>query len=115
MDPLSALRQEREEQEESELQKALALSASCEPPPEPGFLDIEDDIQQAIRASEAQAEAEAARKRELMKQEDSSELFQAALRASRVDLGPRGVSQAAKVMATGDESLGQAGLLARTG
>ncbi|CAJ1390753.1 unnamed protein product [Effrenium voratum] len=42
--------------------------------------------------------------------EDDSELFQAALRASRVDLGPRGISQAAKIMATGDEKLGQQAL-----
>merc|ERR1719336_1828435 len=52
---------------------------------------------------------------ERMRQEDSSELFQAALRASRVDLGPRGISQAAKIMATGDETLGQAALVAKTG
>ena len=32
---------------------------------------------------------------------------QAALRASRVDLGPRGISQVAKIMATGDPNLGR--------
>merc|ERR1711941_84852 len=35
------------------------------------------------------------------------DLFRAALRASCLDLGPRGISQPAKVFATGDTSIGQ--------
>ena len=54
------------------------------------------------------------KKRQLLReQEDGSELFRAALRASTMDLGPRGISQAAKIMATGDQGLGQARVLAK--
>ena len=49
----------------------------------------------------------------MKEQEEGSELFKAALRASTLDLGPRGISQAAKIMATGDQHLGQARVLAK--
>lgn len=108
------MRRLREEQEERELQEALALSAAS-PDPEPKLLDDEDSIQRALRESELEAQAAEARRKELMRSEDEGELFQAALRASKVDLGPRGISQAAKIMATGDTGLGQAAAVAKTG
>lgn len=108
------LRRLRDEQEERELQEALALSAET-PVPEPNLMDDEDSIQRALRESEEEAKAAEARRQERMRSEDEGELFQAALRASRVDLGPRGISQAAKIMATGDAALGQASIVAKTG
>lgn len=99
--------------EDRDLQEAIALSANCSPP-EPTMTDDEDAIQRAIRESENEAKAAEARRLEVMRAEDEGELFQAALRASRVDLGPRGISQAAKIMATGDTTLGQALVVAQT-
>merc|ERR1719210_2423060 len=96
------------------IQEAMAASLGEPPPPDPGFIDDEDEITKAIKASELEAQRAEKMRLERMRQEDSSELFQAALRASRVDLGPRGISQAAKIMATGDETLGQAALLNKT-
>jgi len=110
----SEARRRREEEEDRQLREALALSAGEPPPPTPGFVDDEDEITKAIKASEQEIEKAEQKRRERMRQEDDSDLFQAALRASRVDLGPRGISQAAKIMATGDETLGQAALLNKT-
>lgn len=39
--------------------------------------------------------------------EEDDELLVAALKASRFDLGPRGISQVAKIFATGDATIGQ--------
>lgn len=60
-----------------------------------------------MQASEQTAADDLERKRQRHEEEDSSELFRAALRASCLDLGPRGISQAAKVFATGDPTIGQ--------
>lgn len=104
----------RRQEEDKLLQDAIQASLATPAPPEPGFEDDEDLIQKALKAS-MEAEKEAEKKRqELRRSEDDSDLFQAALRASRVDLGPRGISQAAKIMATGDEALGQAKLVAKS-
>lgn len=99
--------------EDRELQEALSLSAAVVPP-EPKLMDDEDAIQRAIRESEEEAKAAEQRRIEVMRTEDEGVLFQAALRASRVDLGPRGISQAAKIMATGDLNLGQADVVKKT-
>lgn len=111
----AGLERRRLEEEERLLQEALALSVATPAPPEPGLVDDDDAIAKALKASIEAAEAEEVKRKERMRSEDDSELFQAALRASRVDLGPRGISQAAKIMATGDTSLGQAALVAKTG
>lgn len=96
--------------EDRALQEALKLSLAGEQaPPPPDFVDDDDEIWKAIKASELEAQKATKREQERRRREDDSDLFQAALRASRVDLGPRGISQAAKIMATGDGSLGQAG------
>merc|ERR1712151_980415 len=65
------------------------------------------EIEAALRASEASAAEEAERIRKRHEEEDQSDLFRAALQASCLDLGPRGISQPAKVFATGDASIGQ--------
>lgn len=67
----------------------------------------ERELEAALKASELAAQEDLERKNKLHEEEDNSELFRAALRASTLDLGPRGVSQAAKVFATGDPSVGQ--------
>lgn len=104
----------RQEKEDSQLQEALALSSDSKPP-EPKLIDDEDAIQRALRESEEEARAAEVRRLEALRTEDEGELFQAALRASCVDLGPRGISQAAKIMATGDTGLGHAALVKKTG
>eukprot|EP00931_Biecheleriopsis_adriatica_P047664 TRINITY_DN27499_c0_g1_i2.p1 TRINITY_DN27499_c0_g1~~TRINITY_DN27499_c0_g1_i2.p1 ORF type:complete len:321 (-),score=108.67 TRINITY_DN27499_c0_g1_i2:126-1088(-) len=67
----------------------------------------EAEFEAALKASELAAAEDADRRRKRHEEEDSSDLFRAALRASCLDLGPRGISQAAKVFATGDPTLGQ--------
>jgi len=69
--------------------------------------------QQGLPASTSSASA--ARTRAAPARSSQLRQAEAALRASCVDLGPKGISQAAKIMATGDESLGQASLLSKTG
>merc|ERR1711924_536580 len=103
----------RQMSEDTELQKALALSAEVAQP-EPRLVDYEDAIMKAIRESEREAQVAEKKRIEAMRAEDEGALFQAALRASKVDLGPRGISQAAKIMVTGDESLGQAAVVLKT-
>merc|ERR1711998_4890 len=78
-------------------------------------IDDEDTVQKAIAESEKVAKEAEQRRIARDRAEDEGELFQAALRASRVDLGPRGISQAAKIMATGDMSLGHASVVKKTG
>lgn len=85
----------REAEEDAERRKQAAAAADMA------------ELEAALKASEAFAAEEAERIRKKHEEEDSSELFRAALRASCLDLGPRGISQAAKVFATGDPSLGQ--------
>lgn len=99
--------------DERNLQMVLELSAQDVQPTE-RLTDNEDELERALKASEEHAAKEAKKEQELRRREDDSELFQAALRASRVDLGPRGISQAAKIMATGDTSLGQAAVVLKT-
>lgn len=106
---------ERLSDEERELREAMLLSMVCAPPPEPALVDDEEAIQRAMKASIEEAEKAERKRRDIARREDNSDLFQAALRASRVDLGPHGISQAAKILATGDASLGQAAALAKTG
>mmetsp|Transcript_13017 Transcript_13017/g.22688 ORF Transcript_13017/g.22688 Transcript_13017/m.22688 type:complete len:354 (+) Transcript_13017:92-1153(+) len=67
----------------------------------------EAQVLEAMKASESTVEEERERIRQRHEEEDSSDLFRAALRASCLDLGPRGISQAAKVFATGDPTIGQ--------
>jgi len=67
----------------------------------------DEELEAASRASEETAAEQAERIQKQHEEEDGSPLFRAALRASCLDLGPRGVSQAAKVFATGDPSVGQ--------
>eukprot|EP00930_Biecheleria_cincta_P009136 TRINITY_DN110799_c0_g1_i1.p1 TRINITY_DN110799_c0_g1~~TRINITY_DN110799_c0_g1_i1.p1 ORF type:complete len:330 (+),score=85.81 TRINITY_DN110799_c0_g1_i1:80-1069(+) len=67
----------------------------------------EAQFEEALRASEQAVAEDLERKKKKHEEEDNSELFRAALRASCLDLGPRGISQAAKVFATGDPTLGQ--------
>jgi len=89
---------------------------SCGPPvPKPEYVDDEDELQKVLRASAEEVEKETAKKAVLRKKEDDSVLFQAALRASCVDLGPRGISQPAKIFSSGDASLGQSNVVAQTG
>jgi len=87
--------------EEAAFAEALAMSA-MDRPKTPEFDD--DEIQKAIRASAEEASS----KKQATYDED--DLLEAACRASLVDLGPRGISQPAKIMAAGDPSLGQQGL-----
>eukprot|EP00929_Paragymnodinium_shiwhaense_P069967 TRINITY_DN35367_c0_g1_i1.p1 TRINITY_DN35367_c0_g1~~TRINITY_DN35367_c0_g1_i1.p1 ORF type:complete len:325 (+),score=86.90 TRINITY_DN35367_c0_g1_i1:147-1121(+) len=106
VDSESRRRKTIEEEEERQLQEALARSTM------EGFGPVavnneEDELMRAIRESEEQLAAEKEKKRKEQETEDSTDLFKAALRASCIDLGPRGVSQAAKIFATGDSSLGQ--------
>lgn len=67
----------------------------------------EAELEAALKASEAAAAEHQERIKRQHEEEDGSDLFRAALRASCLDLGPRGVSQAAKVFATGDITIGQ--------
>merc|ERR1712070_557275 len=124
--------EEEEEEEEFEMARAVALSLERQEVPgsttidealaaasllgvQGEYVDDPDELAKALRESEEQAARDAERIRRMHKEEDESALFQAALRASRVDLGPRGISQAAKVMATGDATRGQAKVVAKTG
>lgn len=102
-------------EEERLLQEALALSVVEAEPPPPPYVDDEDELARVIRMSEELAKKEHEKEAARRRSEDASELFQAALRASRVDLGPRGVSQAAKIFHTGDATLGQAAVVERLG
>jgi len=65
------------------------------------------ELEAALAASEEAFAEHAERVRKQHEEEDGSDLFRAALRASCLDLGPRGVSQAAKVFSTGDATIGQ--------
>jgi len=65
------------------------------------------ELEAAFKASKEAAAEHAERVRKQHEEEDGSDLFCAALRASCLDLGPRGVSQAAKVFSTGDATIGQ--------
>ncbi|CAJ1432514.1 unnamed protein product [Effrenium voratum] len=94
---------------EDELERAIAASL-LEAAPERTPSHASEDVLRALQLSQEEHTKDQKRRDLLRKQEDDSELFQAALRASRVDLGPRGISQAAKIMATGDEKLGQQAL-----
>lgn len=67
----------------------------------------EAQFEEALKASEQAAAEDLEKIKQKHEEEDNSELFRAALRASCLDLGPRGISQAAKVFATGDATLGQ--------
>eukprot|EP00434_Breviolum_minutum_P024904 symbB.v1.2.021994.t2/scaffold1933.1/size95709/3 len=100
--------------EDLELEQALEASLFTGTPSDPPFQEDPKAVEKALKASEQEMGLEQekdAKKRDLIrKQEENSDLFQAALRASRVDLGPKGISQAAKILATGDATLGQASL-----
>mmetsp|Transcript_32864 Transcript_32864/g.104378 ORF Transcript_32864/g.104378 Transcript_32864/m.104378 type:complete len:311 (-) Transcript_32864:17-949(-) len=98
-----------------EMQRALDESKACPLPRVPDFVDDQDELQRALEASNQEAEKEEKKRKERMRREDGTDLFQAALRASRVDLGPRGISQPAKIFASGDATIGQASVLAKTG
>eukprot|EP00928_Gymnodinium_smaydae_P026960 TRINITY_DN21003_c0_g1_i1.p1 TRINITY_DN21003_c0_g1~~TRINITY_DN21003_c0_g1_i1.p1 ORF type:complete len:324 (+),score=92.42 TRINITY_DN21003_c0_g1_i1:65-1036(+) len=102
--------QRREQQEEErmlletsrrEAQEAARRRAKAEADAE------EAELEAALKASEKLAAEERERIKKRHEEEDSSELFQAALKASCLDLGPRGISQAAKVFASGDATIGQ--------
>eukprot|EP00927_Polykrikos_kofoidii_P014128 TRINITY_DN16160_c0_g1_i1.p1 TRINITY_DN16160_c0_g1~~TRINITY_DN16160_c0_g1_i1.p1 ORF type:complete len:428 (+),score=112.70 TRINITY_DN16160_c0_g1_i1:117-1286(+) len=67
----------------------------------------EAELEAALKASEEAIAEDRERIRKKHEKEDGSDLFKAALRASCLDLGPRGISQAAKVFATGDATIGQ--------
>mmetsp|Transcript_1544 Transcript_1544/g.3633 ORF Transcript_1544/g.3633 Transcript_1544/m.3633 type:complete len:207 (+) Transcript_1544:54-674(+) len=99
-------------EEDDELQKALEASMFEAPPARRGSIP-DAEIQGALRLSEEALAKDVKRAELIRKQEDGSDLFQAALRASKVDLGPRGISQVAKIMATGDPSLGKASVVAK--
>eukprot|EP00435_Cladocopium_sp_Y103_P062692 s177_g24.t1 len=67
------------------------------------------EVEEALKASRQEHQKDA-KKRDLIRKQEREG---AALRASRVDLGPRGISQVAKIMASGDPNLGQASVLAK--
>mmetsp|Transcript_56732 Transcript_56732/g.105030 ORF Transcript_56732/g.105030 Transcript_56732/m.105030 type:complete len:256 (-) Transcript_56732:64-831(-) len=102
-----------EDDEDGELQMAVALSMSSPLPPA-RFMDDPKEVERAISQSLESAAVEE-KQRTLQKRKEDPELLEAALRASLIDLGPKGVSQAAKIMDTGDDSLGHAKVLKRTG
>ncbi|CAK8989058.1 unnamed protein product [Durusdinium trenchii] len=106
---IAALEASRVRPEDLELERAIqaSLYARRESPE-----DLKD-VEAALKASQQDQEKDSKQRDLIKKQEDGSDLFQAALRASRVDLGPRGISQVAKIMATGDPNLGQAQVLAK--
>mmetsp|Transcript_44114 Transcript_44114/g.104385 ORF Transcript_44114/g.104385 Transcript_44114/m.104385 type:complete len:322 (-) Transcript_44114:140-1105(-) len=101
------------EEDDEEMQMALALSMSS-PLPGPRYVDDAKEVEKATKESLEEAAAEE-KKRADMRWKEDPELFEAALRASLMDLGPLGISQAAKIMATGDDTLGHAKVLKRTG
>mmetsp|Transcript_29431 Transcript_29431/g.67784 ORF Transcript_29431/g.67784 Transcript_29431/m.67784 type:complete len:285 (-) Transcript_29431:100-954(-) len=101
------------DEEDEELQMAVALSISASLPPT-RFTEDPKEVERAISQSLELATVEE-KQRSLQKRKEDPELLEAALRASLIDLGPKGVSQAAKIMDTGDDTLGHARLLKRMG
>eukprot|EP00746_Dinoflagellata_sp_MGD_P091606 gnl/MRDRNA2_/MRDRNA2_36296_c0_seq1.p1 gnl/MRDRNA2_/MRDRNA2_36296_c0~~gnl/MRDRNA2_/MRDRNA2_36296_c0_seq1.p1 ORF type:complete len:397 (-),score=90.64 gnl/MRDRNA2_/MRDRNA2_36296_c0_seq1:82-1203(-) len=110
---VEAARKRRAEQENEDAERRLLEASAMEARSEAArrakahAAAEEDELASALRESEATVAEERERLRRQHEEEDSSDLFRAALRASCLDLGPRGISQAAKVFATGDATIGQ--------